>query len=106
MLSVDSLPKTSVVTYDHADMCHTIAIDCKIYDYKVPYGKKGLPVRRFPYVNQPNVSHTLVNTVAQNESVYTKREVEENLYSERTLQNVGIPILQRHLGSYNKRYPY
>ena len=77
VLSVDSLPKTSVVTYDHADRCHTIAIDGKIYDFKVPYGKKGLPVRRFPYVNQSNVSHILVNTVAQNESMYTKREVEE-----------------------------
>ena len=54
-LSVDSLPKTSVVTYDHADRCHTIAIDGKIYGLKVPYGKKGLPVRRFPYVNQSNV---------------------------------------------------
>ena len=31
VLSVDSLPKTSVVNYDHADKCHTIAIDGKIY---------------------------------------------------------------------------
>ena len=43
----------------------------------IHYGKKGLPVRRFPYVNQSNGSHILVNTVAQNESMYTKREVEE-----------------------------
>ena len=34
VLSVDLLPKTSVVTYDHADRCHTIAIDGKIYDSK------------------------------------------------------------------------
>ena len=67
VLSVDSLPKTSVVTYDHAERCHTIAID----------GKIGVTVRRFPYVNQYNVSHILVNTVAQNESMYTKGEVEE-----------------------------
>ena len=77
MLSVDSRPKTSVVTYDHTDRCHTIAIDGKTYDFKVPYGKKGLPVRRFPYVNQSSVSHELVRTVAQNESMDTKREVKE-----------------------------
>ena len=77
VLSVDSLPKTSVVTYDHADRCHTIAMDGKTDDFKIPYGKKGLPVRRFPYVNQSSVSHILIDTVAQNESMYTKREVEE-----------------------------
>ena len=75
--TVDSLPKTLVVTYDHADRCHTIAIDGKTYDFKVPNGKKGLPLRKFSYVSQSTVSHILVNTVAQNESMYTKREVEE-----------------------------
>ena len=42
VLSVDLLPKTSVVTYDHADRCHTIAIDGKIYDSKAPNRKNGL----------------------------------------------------------------
>ena len=71
---VDSLPNTSV---DHADRRHTIAIDGKTYNCKVPYAKKGLSVRRFPYVNQSTLSHIVVNTMTQNESMYTKREVEE-----------------------------
>ena len=60
VLSVDSLPKTSVVNYDHANKCLTIAIDGKIYDFKIHYGKEGLPVRRFPYVNQSNGSHIVI----------------------------------------------
>ena len=79
MLSVESLPTSSIVTYNHDERCHTISIKDKNYHFKVPPGKKGLPVRRFPHVN-PNLliaSHILANTVAQNESMYTMREDEE-----------------------------
>ena len=76
VLSVDSLPESSIVTYNHAERCHTISIQDKTYAFKVPHGKKGLPVRRFPHVSRSD-SHVLANTVAQNESMYTKREVEE-----------------------------
>ena len=72
VLSVDSLPESSIVTYNHADRCHTISINHKTYDFKVPHGKEGLPVRRFPHVEQPSTSHIFVNKVAQNESMYTK----------------------------------
>ena len=34
------------------------------------------PVRRFPHVSRSD-SHVLANTVAQNESMYSKRDVEE-----------------------------
>ena len=79
VLSVDSLPTSSIVTYNHDDRCHTISIKDKKYHYKVPPGQKRLPVRRFPHVN-PNLStasHILASTVAQNESMYTRIEVEE-----------------------------
>ena len=77
VISVDSLPESSIVTYNHAERWHTISIKDKTYDFKVPHGKKGLPVRRFPHVSRSFDSHVLANTVAQNESMYTKREVEE-----------------------------
>ena len=73
VISVDSLPES----YNHAERWHTISIKDKTYDFKVPHGKKGLPVRRFPHVSRSFDSHVLANTVAQNESMYTKREVEE-----------------------------
>ena len=46
VISVDSLPKSSVVTCNHTAICHTIIIQ-GVFEFKVPYGKKGLPVRRF-----------------------------------------------------------
>lgn len=46
VLSVDSLPKSSIVKYNHADRCHAISINDKTFDFKVPSGKKGLTVRR------------------------------------------------------------
>ena len=74
---VDSLPESSIVTYNHAERCHTISIKDKTYDFKVPNGKEGWPVRRIPHVSRSSDSHVLANTVAKNESMYTKREVEE-----------------------------
>ena len=68
-ISVDSLPKSSIVTYDHAARCHTIIIQGEVFDFKVPYGKKGLPVRRFSHA-LPS-PHILANTVAQNKSLYS-----------------------------------
>ena len=38
VLSVDSLPESSIVTYNHVDGCHTISINNKTYDFKVPHG--------------------------------------------------------------------
>ena len=38
---VDSLPESSIVTYNHAERCHTISIKDKTYDFKVPNGKEG-----------------------------------------------------------------
>ena len=93
VLSVDSLPTSSIVTYNHAERCHTISIKNKTYDFKVPYGKKGLPVRRFPHVNQnlASTSHILANTVAQNESLYTKREVEEAKQAQELYRMLAYP---------------
>ena len=77
VISVDSLPKSSVVSYDHAARCHTIIIQLEVFDFKVPYGKKGLPVRRFSHALPSPHTHILANTIAQNESLYCKREVDE-----------------------------
>ena len=37
VLSVDYLPESSIVTYNHADRYHTISINDKTYDFKVPH---------------------------------------------------------------------
>ena len=76
VISVDSLSKSSVVTYDHAARCHTIIIRGEEFEFKVPYGKKGFPVRRFSHAFPSPHTHILANTVAQNESLYSKREVD------------------------------
>ena len=77
VLTVDSLPESSIVTYNHAERCHTLSIKDKTYDFKVPHGKKGLPVIRYPHASRLCDTHVLADTVAQNESMYTKREVKE-----------------------------
>ena len=77
VISVDFLPKPSVVTYNHTARCHTIIIQREVFDFKVPYGKKGLPVRRFLLALPSPHTHILANTVTQNETLYSKREVDE-----------------------------
>ena len=78
VISVDSLLKSSRVICDHATRCHTINVQDHVYEFKVPFGSdKELPVIRFSHMNQSSSTHWLVNAVAQSESIYSKREVEE-----------------------------
>ena len=93
LLSVDSLPTSSIITYNRDERCHNISIKDKKYHFRAPPGKKGLPVRRFPNVN-PNLStasHILANTVAQNESMYTRRDVEEAKQAQELYRMLAYP---------------
>ena len=58
LISVDSPKSSKSSVYDHAARCHTINTQDNIIEFKVPYGQKGLQVRRFPHVNQSH--HTRV----------------------------------------------
>ena len=91
VISVDSPPKSSVVTYNHAARYHTIIIQGEVFDFKVPYGKKGLLVRRFSHAFPSPHTHILVNTIAQNESLYSKREVDEAKQARKISRMLAIP---------------
>ena len=94
VISVDSLPKSPVVTYDHAARCHTIIIYGEVFDFKVPYGKKGLQVRRFSHALPSPHTHILANTVAQNESLYSKREVDEAKQARKLSRMLAFPSIK------------
>ena len=91
VLSVDSLPASASVTYDHSERCHTIVLNNNTYHFKVPGGKKGLPVRKFPNTACTSV---LVNTVAQNEATYTKREVDRAKIASELTRMLAYPSLK------------
>ena len=94
VILVDSLPKSSVVTYDHAARCHTIIIRGEVFDCKVPYGKKGLPVRRFSHALPSPHPHILANTVAQDELLYSKREVDEAKQARKLSRMLAFPSFE------------
>ena len=58
-----------------------------IYRFQVAPGQKGLPIRKFPLV-----THTImVSTVAQNEAMHSKREVQDAKAASELVRMLGYP---------------
>ena len=73
ILSIDSLPHRASVTYDHPSRQYVIQLDGISYIFQGRPGTKGLPVCNFDDLT----SESVITTVAQNMSKYSKRELAE-----------------------------
>ena len=73
ILSIDSLPHRASVTYDHPSRQYVIQLDGLSYIFQGRPGTKGLPVCNFDDLT----SESVITTVAQNMSKYSKRELAE-----------------------------